>query len=103
MEKHSQVIGNPSDAAHDHRWIAAPETLNQLAELAGVETSPGHRSRAAHVVLFATNSLGVTRTYLQHIQDLEWVVPESALLRDSATMMNHFAKRNEDAGRMPPA
>jgi hypothetical protein len=89
------------DWAQDRCGIAADaHMLSQLAQLLQVPAPPQSRWRAATVTMFATNPLGVTSAYHQHVQDIEWPVPEKALISQAMALLYHRA--NHAAGEPWP-
>ena len=71
----------------DVRGISDPNVFNELGKIAGIPMPPNSTWRAATVVMFATNPLGVARAYLQYIQDLDWTVSEEKLLTQVAMLL----------------
>lgn len=65
------------------------DIVPRLAELVGVPLPPNSTWRAAIVTLFETNPEGIAGIYLQHIQDLNWPVPEEALLKHVIVLLQH--------------
>lgn len=79
-----------ADWCRDRRGLADdPNLLPRVAELLGVPAPPEAIWRAAVVTLFATTPDGITSAYLQHVQDLDWPVPEHALLQHTITLLQH--------------
>jgi predicted ester cyclase len=54
--------------------------LPQLAAVANIPAPPRANWRAAILTMFATNDEGTISAYVQHVQDLDWPVPERSLL-----------------------
>ena len=80
------------DWARDRSGIAADaHLLSQLAQLLQVPTPPQSRWRAATVTMFATNPLGVTSAYHQHVQDIDWPIPEKTLISQAMALLYHRA------------
>lgn len=69
-----------------------PTILPRLAAMLDVPTPPQSTWRAATVTLFATNPLGLTAAYLQHVQDLNWPVAEETLIRHTIRLLHHRAE-----------
>lgn len=78
-----------ADWAADRRGVGDPEMLAQLAELVDIPRRPGSTWRAASVTMFATDPFNITSGYLQHIQDLDWPIPEADLLRLTIRLLQH--------------
>lgn len=85
-----------TDNDHSADWtqdrlgaVSDPTLLPRLAELMGMPTPPQATWRAATVTLFATDPGETTAAYLQHVQDLEWPVPEHALLQLAINLLQH--------------
>ncbi len=70
------------------------QVLTRLAELLDVPTPPQSSWRAATVTMFATNPLGVTSAYHQHVQDLNWPLPEATLITQAIQLLQHRAKHS---------
>ena len=73
----------------DRRGLDDGRVLTQLAELLTVPTPPSSRWRAATVTMFATNPMGVTSAYHQHVHDLDWPIAESTLIEMAIELLVH--------------
>ncbi|PRZ41691.1 hypothetical protein CLV47_10850 [Antricoccus suffuscus] len=84
-----------ADWSRDRRGLSNVEMLPRLAELLEVPQPPNTVWRAATVTLFATDPANITSAYLQHIQDLDWQVPEEQLLILASRLLQHRAEHTE--------
>lgn len=88
-----------ADWGEDRRGLSNdPSILPRLAEMLDVPTPPQSTWRAAIVTLFATNPLGVTSIYLQHVQDIAWRISEETLINNAIPLLVHRAN-----GTTPPS
>jgi len=71
----------------DRRVAAGGHALSHSAQLLHVPTPPQSRWRAATVIMFATDPLGVMSAYHQHLQDIDWPIPENTLTNQAITLL----------------
>lgn len=84
------AAGQSAQRSHDqYGMVADPALLPRLAQLVGVPTPPRAVWRAATITLFATDPDDITGAHLQHVQDIDWPVPERALLQLAVTLLQH--------------
>jgi hypothetical protein len=80
-----------SNWGYDQYGLADGAVLPELATLLDIPVPPRSRWRAATVVMFATNPLGVSTGYLQNVHDLNWPISVETLLRQAITLLHHRA------------
>ena len=95
------VDDHSDSTSHDQRGLSDdPTLLLRLAALFDVPAPSRGTWRAATLVLFASDPADFITIRVKHVQDLDWTMPEQALLQLAADLLHERAR--EIAPYSPP-